>query len=67
MGNWEEKAKNIQVMLQQNPEYRAYMELEQAAQEAGLFAWEERLKQMQQDMTIALDNQQMDKHCITIT
>ena len=57
-----EQAKKLNLLLQQTPEYKTYIELEKAAKEAGLFAWEDRLKQLQQEMTIALDEEKMDLH-----
>lgn len=62
MNKWKQHAVKIYQSLQNSKEYQTYLALETAAKEAGLFAWEERLKQMQKDITISLDEMDMDKH-----
>lgn len=65
MNKWQQRAKHIHALLKQSEEYQTYLALEIAAKEAGLFAWEERLKQLQKDMTISLDEMDMEKHYAT--
>lgn len=62
MDKWQQLTLEVKTLLQQTQEYQDYVALEAAAKATGLFAWEERLKQMQQDMTIALDALDMEKH-----
>lgn len=62
MNNILKKAIEVKKLLHETKEYQDYKLLKESANKNNLFEIDNKLKEMQKELTISLDNGEMEKH-----
>ncbi len=62
MSKWKQQTQIVKQLLEQTQEYQDYIALQQAIDASNFHELEKQLKDLQQAMTIALDENQMERH-----